>query len=132
MITALAGRHSAWGHCKIWAMARHSGHWVSMSTTARILQDAGLLLKADYQRERRQLAQARKAAFATTPSGPNMVWQFHFSEYETARGGTWRGLSPVGWWVLRLSSVPYLPLLMAARAPVSMGLFRSAMDSSER
>lgn len=56
----------------------------------RILDEAGLLLKADYQRERRQLAQQRKAAFAAPPTGPNMVWQFDFSEYETTGGGTWR------------------------------------------
>lgn len=90
VVTALATRHAAWGHRKIWAMARHGGHPVSRSTTARIMDDAGLLLKADYQRERRQLAQERRAAFAAAPTGPNMVWQFDFSEYETARGGTWR------------------------------------------
>ena len=73
VITRLAAKHAAWGHRKIWAMARHGGHRVSMSTTARILDDAGLLLKADYQRERRDLAQQRKAAFAKTPTGPNMV-----------------------------------------------------------
>lgn len=98
MITGLAAKHAAWGHRKIWAMARHGGHRVSMSTTARILDDAGLLLKADYQRERRDLAQQRKAAFAKTPTGPNMVWQFDFSEYETAKGGTWRVAGIADYW----------------------------------
>jgi hypothetical protein len=64
------------------------GMSVAMSTVLRILDDRGLLLKADYQRERRQLAQARKAAFAAPPTGPNMVWQLDFSEYETPTGGT--------------------------------------------
>lgn len=98
VITGLAAKHAAWGHRKIWAMARHGGHRVSMSTTARILDDAGLLLKADYQRERRDLAQQRKAAFAKTPTGPNMVWQFDFSEYETAKGGTWRVAGIADYW----------------------------------
>ena len=41
-------------------MARHSGHRVAMSTVLRILDDEGLLLKADYQRERRHLPQAKE------------------------------------------------------------------------
>jgi putative transposase len=90
VVVALAGAHPAWGHRKIWAMARHSGQQVTMSTVLRILDDAGLLLKADYQRERREQARQRKAAFAAPPTGPNQVWQFDFSEYETPAGGTWR------------------------------------------
>ena len=89
-VTAMAAEHPAWGHRKIWAMVRHEGHRVSQSTVLRILGEEGLLLKADYQRERRQLARQRKAAFAATPTGPNQVWQFDFSEYETTGGGTWR------------------------------------------
>ena len=45
---ALAKAHPAWGHRKIWAMARHGGHHVTMSTVLRIRYDAGLLLKVDY------------------------------------------------------------------------------------
>jgi hypothetical protein len=41
----------------------------------RQLRDEGLLLPAHYQRERRKLAERRKAAFATEPTGPNHVWQ---------------------------------------------------------
>jgi len=41
----------------------------------RQLRDEGLLLPAHYQRERRKLAERRKAAFATEPTGPNQVWQ---------------------------------------------------------
>jgi transposase InsO family protein len=40
--------------------------------------------------ERRELAKARKAAFATPPTRPNEVWQLDFSEYETTAGGIWR------------------------------------------
>ncbi len=47
MITGLAAQHTAWGHSKIWAMARHRGHQVSMSTKAWVMDDASLLLKAD-------------------------------------------------------------------------------------
>jgi hypothetical protein len=42
------------------------------------------------QRERRKLAERRKAAFAAEPTGPNQVWQLDFSEFETTTGGPWR------------------------------------------
>ena len=97
-VLVLAEAHPAWGHRKVWAMARHAGHAVTMSTVLRILDDEGLLLKADYQRERRRLAQQRRAAFAAPPTGPNMVWQFDFSEYETPTGGTWRLAGIADYW----------------------------------
>jgi transposase InsO family protein len=82
--------HPAWGHRKIWAMVRHDGHIVSEATILRLLRDEDLILPAHYQRERRKLAERRKAAFATEPTGPNQVWQLDFSEFETTGGGTWR------------------------------------------
>ena len=82
--------HPAWGHRKIWAMVRHEGHHVSPATVLRLLRAEGLILPAAYQRERRNLAQRRKAAFAAPPTGPNQVWQLDFSEFETTTGGTWR------------------------------------------
>jgi putative transposase len=81
---------SGLGHRTVWAMCRHDGHRVSQATVLRLLRDEGLLLEATYQRERRQLAARRKAAFATEPTGPNQVWQLDFSEFETTAGGTWR------------------------------------------
>ena len=88
--------HPAWGHRKIWAMVHHDGHVVSEATILRLLRDEGLILPAHYQRERRKLAERRKAAFANDPTGPNQVWQLDFSEFETTTGGTWRqgGSSP--------------------------------------
>lgn len=85
-----ASKHPAWGHRKIWALVRHDGHVVSEATVLRILRDEGLILPDHYQRERRQLAARRKAAFAEEPTGPNQVWQLDFSEFETTSGGTWR------------------------------------------
>ena len=82
--------HPAWGHRKIWAMVRHDGHLVSEATVLRRLRDRGLILPDQYQRERRKLAERRKAAFAKEPTGPNQVWQLDFSEFETTTGGTWR------------------------------------------
>ena len=90
VVLAHATAHPAWSHRKVWAMVRHDGYRLSQSTVARLLDEEGLLLKADYQRERRELAKARKAAFTAPPTGPNQVWQLDFSEYETAHGGTWR------------------------------------------
>lgn len=48
------------------------------------------MLPVDYQAERRQHAQARRAAFVVPPSGPNQVWQLDFTEFETRQGGVWR------------------------------------------
>jgi hypothetical protein len=82
--------HPAWGHRKVWAMCRHDGLPVSAATVLRLLREDGLLLEADYQRERRQLAAPRKAAFAVEPTARNQVWQLDFTEFETTSGGTWR------------------------------------------
>ena len=71
-------------------MCRHEGVAVSQASVLRLLRDEGLLLEANYQRERRQLAARRKAAFAIEPTAPNQVWQLDFTEFETAAGGTWR------------------------------------------
>jgi hypothetical protein len=98
VIVGLAMEHPGWGHRKFWAMARHSGYRLSQRTVARLLDAEGLLLKADYQRERRELAKARKAAFAAAPTGPNQVWQLDFSEYETTAGGTWRVAGIADYW----------------------------------
>jgi transposase InsO family protein len=71
-------------------MCRHDGLPVSAATVLRLLRAEGLLLEATYQRDRRQLAARRKAAFAVEPTGPNQVWQLDFTEFETTSGGTWR------------------------------------------
>jgi transposase InsO family protein len=89
-VIAHAHAHPAWGHRKVWAMTRHDGHRVSQATVLRPLRDEGLILEANYQRERRKLAERRKAVFAKEPTGPNQVWQLDFSEFETTSGGTWR------------------------------------------
>ena len=49
-VVAMASKHPAWGHRKIWAMVRHDGHRLSPSTVLRIMADEGLLLHADYQK----------------------------------------------------------------------------------
>jgi putative transposase len=90
VILTKATTHQAWGHRKIWALTRFDGYEVSPSTVARTLDDAGLLLKADYQRERRQTARERKAAFMEPIVRPLQAWQLDFSEFETDAGGTWR------------------------------------------
>lgn len=69
-------------------MVRNEGHVVSEATILRLLRDEGLILPAQYQRERRRLAERRNAAFAQALTGPNQVWQLDFSEFETTSGGT--------------------------------------------
>jgi putative transposase len=71
-------------------MVRHDGHVVSEATVLRLLRDEALILPAQYQRERRKLAERRAAASAKEPTGPNQVWQLDFSQFETTTGGTWR------------------------------------------
>jgi putative transposase len=93
-----AEAHPACGHRKVWALTRFDGHRVSPATVMRILRRRGLLLPAGYQRERRQLAAARKAAFVTPPTGPNQVWQLDFSEFETTGGGIWRIAACADYW----------------------------------
>lgn len=87
---ATAQHWVAWGHRKIWAMLRADGVRVSRSSVERALRRRDLLLPVRYQRERRQLAATRRAAFVDPPVRRNRVWQMDFSEFETAGGGTWR------------------------------------------
>lgn len=87
---AYADRFPAWGHRKIAMLMRVDGHHAPDSTVLRALRRTGRVLPIDYQAERRQLAEARRAAFVVPPSGPNQVWQLDFSEFETRQGGTWR------------------------------------------
>jgi len=61
-----AEAHTAWAHRKVWAMTRYDGEQVSASTVLRVRHRRGLVTEAAaYQRERRQLAAARWAAFLT-------------------------------------------------------------------
>ena len=90
LVTKHALKKPEWGHRKIWAMTRHDGHRVSQATVLRLLGDDGLILPSEYQKQRRELAKDRKAAFALTPTGPNQVWQLDFTEFETTQGGTWQ------------------------------------------
>jgi len=79
-------------------MTRFDGHQLSPATALRIMRRRGLILAADYQRERRQLAAARRAVFVDSPTGPNQVWQLDFSEFETVGGGTWRIAACTDYW----------------------------------
>jgi putative transposase len=85
-----ADRFPAWGHRKIAMLMRLDGHHGPDSTVLRALKRTGRVLPVDYQAERRQHAQARRAAFVVPPSAPNQVWQLDFSEFETRQGGIWR------------------------------------------
>lgn len=90
LATKYAVKHPAWGHRKTWAMTQHDGHRVSHATVLRLPRDDGLILPSEYQRQRRQLAADRKAAFARNPTGPNQVSQLDVSEFETTTGRIWR------------------------------------------
>lgn len=96
-----AYRFSAWGHRKLWAMMNASGLPGSVSSVRRALGRRKLLLSPGYQAERRKLAQIRKETFLTPPTRRNRVWQTDFTEFETARSGTWR-ICPVVDYVTKL------------------------------
>jgi len=87
---AYADRYPQWGSRTIATLMRIDGHQAPDSTVYRALKRSGRVLEVDYQAERRQHAQARRAVFVVPPSGPNQVWQCDFTEFVTRMGGTWR------------------------------------------
>jgi len=64
---AYADRFPAWGHRKVGELIRVDGHRAPDSTVLRALRRTGRVQPIDYQAERRQLAQARRAAFVVPP-----------------------------------------------------------------
>src|SRR3954451_19384889 len=80
-------RNPGQGDDRLLAAAATSIRSVSAAAGLRLLREEGLLLEANYQRERRQLAARRKAAFAVEPTAPNQVWQLDFTDFETTTGG---------------------------------------------
>lgn len=91
-VAKLAGEFPAWGHRKIWALHNldHPDEVVSQSSVRRAMARRDLLQPVGYQRERRELAKARRAAFVESPTHRNQVWQLDFSEFETTRDGKWQ------------------------------------------
>lgn len=85
-----ADRYPQWGSRTIATLMRIDGNHAPDSTVYRALKRTGRVLEVNYQAERRQHAEARRAAFVVPPSGPNEVWQLDFTEYTTRMGGTWR------------------------------------------
>lgn len=64
-----------WGHRKIHALLRADGPDVSVSTVERAMRRRNLVQPVEYAVQRRELAKARKAAFADPPTRANRVWQ---------------------------------------------------------
>lgn len=91
-VAKLAQEFPAWGHRKIWALHNldHPNETVSQSSVRRAMARRDLLQPVGYQRERRELAKARRAAFVDPPTHRNQVWQLDFSEFETTRDGKWQ------------------------------------------
>jgi transposase InsO family protein len=91
-VAKLAEEFPAWGHRKIWALHNldHPDAPASQSSVRRAMARRGLLQPVGYQRERRELAAARRAAFLDPPTHRNQVWQLDFTEFETRRDGKWQ------------------------------------------
>ncbi len=66
------------------------GLHASQATVKRALRAHALLQPPGSTRERRELAQARRAAFVRPPARRIRVWQTDFSEHETAGQGVWQ------------------------------------------
>lgn len=99
LVAKYAQRWDAWGHRKIWAIARIDGHDVgSQSSVRRAMARRDLLQPVAYQAERRQLARERRETFLTPPARRNRVWQFDFTEYETTSGGRWQMGGTADYW----------------------------------
>ena len=79
---AYADRYPQWGSRTIATLMRLDGLYAPDSTVYRALKRTGRVLEVDYQAERRQHAEARRAAFVVPPSGPNQVWQCDFESHE--------------------------------------------------
>ena len=95
---AYADRYPQWGSRTIATLMRTDGFEAPDSTTYRALKRTGRVLEVNYQAERRQHAEARRAAFVVPPSAPNQVWQLDFTEFETSMGGTWRIAGCTDYW----------------------------------
>jgi transposase InsO family protein len=129
IVAKYAGDWDAWGHRKIWALARHDGVDVgSASSVCRAMARRGLLQPVRYQAERRQLAQARRAVFVDPPTRRNRVWQMDFSELETTTGGTWRIGGVCDYW-----AKPALAGRVAATATATdlIATLEAAIDAAE-
>jgi putative transposase len=96
-----------------------SGTRARTATTIPLRQ--ALLQPRRYQAERRQLAAQRKRVFLAPPSRRNRVWQADFTEFETARGGTWR----------ILVVVDYATKVCLAAAITATSAARDAIESLE-
>ena len=99
LVRGRAGPATGFGRrrgCTRWRIRRggiaRCGRWPPRRPTrlrghrAAATPSGGLQLEANYQRERRQLAARRKAAFAVEPTGPNQVWQLDFTDFEATIG----------------------------------------------
>ena len=95
---AYADKWPQWDSRTIATLMRIDGIHAPDSTVYRALKRAGRVLEVNYQAERRQHAEARRAAFVVPPSGPNQVWQLDFTEFATRMGGTWRIGGTADYW----------------------------------
>ena len=66
-VAAVAAEYETWGHRKLWAVLKRRGVHASQSSVKRALKAQGLLQAREFHAERRKLADARKAAFASRP-----------------------------------------------------------------
>ena len=82
-------------------MVRHDGYVVSEATVLRVLRDEHLILPAQHQRERRRLAERRKAVFAARAHRVRIRYGNWTSPgFETTTGRVSDGLCK-GWFLTR-------------------------------
>ena len=86
VVAKYAAGWPAWGHRKIHTLMAVDGHSTPVPAVERATRRRHLLQPMGYQGQRRELAKARKAAFAGPPTRCNEVRQLDFSEYENHHG----------------------------------------------
>lgn len=99
LVLEVAEAFPFFGHRKVHGRLLLDGHSdTTRKSVERSMRRQGLLLPVRYQHERRQLAQARRAAFLDPPDRRNRVWQMDFAEFETEVGGVWSYAPVVDYW----------------------------------
>lgn len=103
-VAKYAGDWPAWGHRKVWAVARADGHDIgSPSSVKRAMavriSSNPLHIRALHIRPSDVSSRATvETAFIDPPVRRNRVWQFDFPEFETEAGGVWRLGGTVDYW----------------------------------
>ena len=95
---AYADRYPQWGSRTIATLMRIDGLYAPDRPCYRALKRSGRVLEVNYQAERRQHAEARRAVFVVPPSGPEPGVATRLHRVRNADGRTWRIGGTADYW----------------------------------